>query len=122
MLQREQLALKSLENWTAAATCRTGGHRNAAASRFYYALYQAIRFWADKKGLLRCVEYVPDVHATVASIVGKNGGDCARELREAVNDMYELRVKADYKPEPVEESDLEETVKKAGAARAVFLK
>ena len=87
MALREQLKRKSDENWEAACLCRAGTKWNAAASRYYYSLYNSVRYWADKQNLVKCNDRsIRDVHETMANIVGTNAGANAQELRGVMND------------------------------------
>ena len=118
---RDYLKQKSDENWKAARLCRDGRMFQAAASRFYYALYQASRYWADKCGIVGIKETFPDVHATMANVVGNSAGSEARDCREVMNDLKDLRVRADYRPELVAAEEVEETAQRASAVRGFFL-
>lgn len=121
MLLREYLRRKSDENWEAALLCRNNKMLHAATSRFYYALYQASRYWADKGGIVDILARFPDVHATMANVVGKNAGNNARDFREVMNELAELRIRSDYRPEFLNDSDVNETVERASTVRASFL-
>jgi hypothetical protein len=120
-LLREQLRLKSEENWEAGRLCRENNKPNAATSRYYYALYLSARYWADKRGVMRCADHVPDVHATTAMVVANNAGPNARAFRGIMNALFDLRIIADYRPEPVDLVEVSEVVKQASAARGFFL-
>ena len=120
MNDRDQFKQKSNENWKAAEVLRKD-FKNAAVNRYYYSLYQAIRYWADAKNVFHCSDFVGDVHATVANIVGNNCGKNAREMRGIVNDMREQRVIADYSLDDVVEEEVQPIIQMASAARAEFL-
>ena len=117
----ECLKTKSDENWQAAKLCRDNAFIHAATSRFYYALYQASRYWAAKRELVGLEDFLEDVHATMANIVGCNAGAYAREYRAVMNEMKDLRVRADYRPELLGDADVDEPVKKASVVRCFFL-
>ena len=121
MLLREYLKQKSDENWKAAKLCRAEKMIQAATSRYYYALYQASRYWADKFGFVGLKETFSDVHATMASVVGNNAGSNSRDFRAVMNDLKDLRVRADYRLDILQVEEVEETVQRASAARSFFL-
>src|SRR5262245_21683353 len=120
---RSYFRTKSQENWTAANRCLNDiPLPNAAATRFYYSLFQAARYWADKAGCVSIGDRFDDVHATMANAVGNNAGPRGRELRSTMNDVYDLRIRADYKPEALIADDLDEALRgRAKAARDFFL-
>lgn len=120
-LAHEVFKEKSNENWKAGKLCEEGGFLNAAANRFYYALYQAAVSWGDREGHLPYTGWA-ERHDLVRQTVGQSAGSCAKELRECLNNMFALRTKADYKPVPLRRSELTDKVRQASAARATFLR
>jgi len=118
---REVYRDKSSENWDAGRLCRKDGRVHAAASRFYYSLFQSAIYWCDKHGHLDCREYIPR-HDEVRQYVASNAGTQARELRQVMMNMAELRTKADYKPILLRPVDMKDPVQKASAARSFLLK
>lgn len=122
MAQRDALKEKSHENWQAAELCRENAKINAATSRFYYALYLAVRYWADKFGFIAWHERPADVHECVARVVGQNAGEKAKNYRYLLNDLKGFRQTADYSPESIDDDDrYRDLIEKASAARKFFL-
>jgi len=98
------LLQKSDENWRAGKECLAKGLVNAAASRLYYALFQAIYCFGvsinemeikHRRGVSR--------HEQARKLVTRRIG---REASQPFRDLEGLRSTADYKPEDVPAGDL----------------
>lgn len=110
---------KSDLTWHDGMSCLNEGRFNAAASRLYYAVFQAIYGFAIQRDLMAMDSSEPGRHRTAIRIAGGHGRH-PREAREAVSMLYELRVKADYRPEDVDEPDLRDVLDKANRTRQYF--
>lgn len=85
---------KSDENWHVGNKCLENGDLNAAASRIYYSVFQAVLGWARaKKGF----SGEKGVHSAMSRLMkeGKRDNIYTRTFTELLG----LRVTADYHPE-----------------------
>lgn len=113
---------RSDENWNAGIACQERKYYNSAASRFYYAVYHAVVFWADRKQLISCAKSHAGMHQTLPEKVAEYGGPQGEDYREIFSEMYALRIQADYKPHPVKEKHLKpELLQRANTVRKVML-
>jgi len=92
---------KSDENWRVGNQCLAAGDLNAAASRLYYAVFEAVLYYAKvKKGYVRRPGV--SVHSLMGQYVRSVGK--GRVLYSRVFAMMMgLRETADYEPETPEE-------------------
>ena len=109
------LRLRARENHAAAKLLLGEGQYNAAATRAYYALYQAIVAELEDKGRRPDEFYSPSErdkeavkwpHVTVIRISRAAAG-LEPEEQSVVRLAWEQRLQADYKPEPVQREDIE---------------
>jgi uncharacterized protein (UPF0332 family) len=111
---------KSNENWIAGQKCLDDGNVNAAASRYYYGVLQAVLGWARaKKGYDRTQK--GGVHSKMAEFVrseGKGRDFYGRKFAE----LQSLRETADYQPEPADETDLRSLLPDCEKMREYYLK
>ena len=112
------LAAKSTQTWVEGKECLNQGHINAAASRLYYAVFQSVKGYAIHKGEMT-MDDDNGVHRTVLNIVYGGGGK-GKYYRRKLNELFQLRVIADYKPEPVNKADLEELLAVAEEMRVYY--
>ena len=110
---------KSNENWSVGRYCLDNGHVNAAASRLYYAVFNAVLVWARaKKGYEGTGSSVHGDMYRLLRVEGKARFRYAPLLR----DMRELREVADYQPDSPDVNDLQSMMKVCGEMREYYLK
>lgn len=120
---RDTFKARSAENWEAAVASQDNQRFNAAANRYYYAVYQAVVYWADQKKLVRCDKSHAGFHQTLPELLAEHGGDSGKDFRDVFADVYALRLQADYKPNPVAERHLRrDLIRKADVVRKSLLK
>ena len=94
---------KSSQNLDVGKECLANSQYDAAASRVYYAVFQAVLNWVRvKKGFVK----QNDVHGAITRLM--KVGTSSHLYHESFNNLRILRVKADYDPEPVEREELED--------------
>lgn len=98
----ENLLCKSKANFDLALDLKENGKFNAAANRFYYSVFQAVKAYAVSKGEME-MDARNDVHATASAIVKNTERRYHRTIREACN----MRIKSDYLKEDVGKSELD---------------
>lgn len=114
---------KSEQNWLAAEACRKERLYDAAASRLYYSVFQAVYLSAKAKR-------VPGVdiperkdqgskHSAMITFVKVVGGSTQRRV---YLELRALRETADYEPEPVEQAKYEALVQGAAEIRDCYLR
>jgi uncharacterized protein (UPF0332 family) len=96
-----KLLAKSKANFGIAIDLKDKGEYNAAANRFYYSIFQAVKAYAVEKGKMRVGER-DHVHPK-AKQIAKDEDERYFDLME---DAYEMRTKADYLSEDVEQNEL----------------
>ena len=117
------LRQKSEQNWQAGELCFGREMFDAAASRFYYATFQAVyRYFCMHPAT--CIDIPTPAnqskHIQVERGVASFEKDIARARRNFKR-MKSLRVTADYDPEPVNKKKLFDTKKEADKVRKFFL-
>ncbi len=118
-MQREVFRKKSEENWHSAMACIKKKRYNAAASRFYYAVLFAARYWTDKKEYYTIHKKTHGIHVTIRKSIEDYG---TKKHSEVFNELQGLRVTADYRLEHVTEKDLpDRLLAEAGRSHAYFL-
>lgn len=104
------LFTKSKKSWETAEKLWDEGEVNGAANRYYYSVFQAIKADMVQVGEMT-VDEQHEVHGKAGRFLkGQN-----RTLWEVFDDLRELRATADYLPDPVDASVLEEL--RAGAKK-----
>jgi len=94
---------KSAQNLNVGKECLENGQYDAAASRIYYAVFQAVLNWARaKKGF---GERRDGVHGAIARLM--NEGTSSYQYHIAFLKARRLREKADYDPDPVTMEELD---------------
>jgi len=111
---------KSEENWRVGTQCLDDGDLNVAASRIYYATFQAVLAWASAKK-----EYIynprESAHSKMYRYVRSEGK--ARALYGRVlADMQGLRETADYQPDPPDKEQLKELLPDCKRIQDYYLK
>lgn len=99
----ESLLCKSKENFELALDLKKNGKFDAAANRFYYSVFQAVKAYAVSKGKMRMDES-DRVHKKAREIVKDDGS----EYLDTIEEAHDLRTKADYFPEEVHPYELEQ--------------
>lgn len=98
----ESLLRKSNENFGLALELKERGMLNAAANRFYYSVFQAVKAYAVAKDKMKMGDD-KGVHAQASSVVRETERQYHRTIREACD----MRVKADYLEEDISTSELD---------------
>ena len=114
-----QFALKSDNNWKAGEAALKAGMLDAAASRFYYALFEAVWGYGESKNLVE--RDAIDKHAKAAEVVFNAGGANASLCRETYGKLKACRVIADYHPEPLKQGRLTILLQHANQIRQHFI-
>ena len=110
---------KSDENWRVGQRCLAEGDVNAAASRLYYAVFQAVLWYATcKKGYVRSKS--ESAHREMAQHVWDTGKGRAQYGRSFTK-MMALRVTADYDPESASLVEMKALLADCHATRQHFL-
>jgi len=110
---------KSDENWDVGTRCLQSGQTNAAASRLYYAVCQAVYEFANKKEGYTYQGY--GFHTRMASTV-RNHGKQSRYYWERFGDLMDLRTKADYDRDSPTDEEVSDILTDANAIRTFFFK
>ena len=92
---------KSKENFELALELKEDGRLNAAANRFYYSAFQAVKAYAVSTGKMR-IEEDSGVHYKVKQIAK----DEDKKYRDVMEDAYSFRVTADYLAEGIQDYEL----------------
>jgi uncharacterized protein (UPF0332 family) len=108
-------AEKSEHTWAEGKSCLDHGMINAAANRIYYAVFQAVKGFAIHRNLWT-METSDSVHRDALKIVYGEGGK-GIFFRRRLNELFALRTIADYTPEGVDKTELEELLKDADSIR-----
>lgn len=99
--ESESLLAKSKENFELALDLKDDEKYNAAANRFYYSIFQAVKAYAIEKGKMS-MEGRKEVHSSALRLVRAENEDYYETMSEACN----LRAKADYLAESIEKNEL----------------
>ncbi|MBQ2632543.1 MAG: HEPN domain-containing protein [Kiritimatiellae bacterium] len=97
----ESLLGKSKENFDLALELKEDGRLNAAANRFYYSAFQAVKAYAVSTGKMR-IDENSGVHYKVKQIAT----DEDKKYRDVMEDACTLRVTADYLAEDIQDYEL----------------
>lgn len=109
---------KSDENWRVGERCLEDGDLNAAASRIYYAVFQAVLGWARaRKGY----SGTQDSHAAMYRYVS-NEGRHYQFYGKRFKLLRGLRETADYAPDTPGESQIKALIADGEQIRKFFLK
>ena len=109
---------KSDENWKVGQRCLQDGDLNAATSRLYYGLFQAVLAWARaKKGYAKTDGLHGDMCRFVSS-EGKARHLCGPKLIR----LRSLRETADYQTDTPAENVLRDLLPVCEQMRAAYLK
>ena len=100
MKMRPALIEKSDESWELANQLRTDGKFDAAANRYYYSLFQAVKAYAVKVGKMREDEKV-SVHLAVKRVIREEHEDV-----RVFGDAMEMRERGDYQSDHVADIEL----------------
>lgn len=85
-------------SWSAGQLLLENGDPNGAANRFYYAAFQAVRGYFVKRQKV-AINEADGIHGKLKKLLHSN-------WKDTFEDPGELRVTADYLPDPVQEADL----------------
>lgn len=109
---------KSNENWRVGNRCLQDGDLNAATSRLYYGVCQAVLAWARaKKGYTKTV----GIHGDMCRFVQTEGK--ARNLYgPKFVALRGLRETADYQPDSPDLDELHDVLDVCGRMRDAYLK
>lgn len=116
------LDVKAEENWRAYHNCMSDKCYNAAASRLYYAVFQVIFLWAQKKKDYKD-NPTKNVHKEMIELVKQTDEHqqkpfTVRDLRE----LKELRRVADYERDMLNKEEIVRHEPLANSMRMWFLK
>lgn len=114
------LATKSDQTWDEGTDCLYRGQVNTAANRIYYAVFQAVKGFAIQRGDMT-IESREGVHRKALEIVRGEGGR-GNYYRRILNELFSLRVTADYMPESVEKKELEDLLTEADSIRKHYIR
>ncbi len=93
------LIAKSDENWDLANQLRSDGKYDAAANRFYYSLFQAVKAYAIKTGKMKEEDNI-SVHSVAKGIIREDHEDY-----RLFGDAMEMRERGDYQSDHVAASE-----------------
>lgn len=91
------------ENWKVGTSCLDEGDLNVAASRIYFATFQAVLIFFRSKPSFK--EPSAGVHSAVLRELRDMGGRNI-PVRNNLRDLKELRETADYAPETPEKEEI----------------
>lgn len=103
----ETLYCKARRNWELGERLLLGGEYDAAANRFYYGLFQAVKARLVEEGKLDESEEI-GVHGKVKKLLR------SEHLKDTFEDFRGLRETADYCVEHVEGKDFEFNLMRRG--------
>jgi uncharacterized protein (UPF0332 family) len=110
---------KSAQTWEEGNDCLVRGLVNTAANRIYYSVFQAVKGFAIQRRIMT-MESSENVHRAVLQIVWADGKGAY--FRRRLNELFGLRVIADYKAESVDKSELEELLDDADRIRKYYIR
>ena len=112
---------KSDNTWTDAVSILDQLRFNAAANRFYYAVFQAVYSHALERGIIAAEDDV-GLHGKARRIVRSTGYQ-SRKYTEVFDRLLDLRTRADYRPEDIEPDEIDaDLLRDADALRLYFSK
>jgi len=111
---------KSAKTWDEGKDCLYRGLVNTAANRIYYSVFQAIKGFAIQRGTMT-MDTSDKVHRQALEIVGSGGGQGCF-FRRRLNELFGLRVIADYKAENVDSGELENLLDDADRIRRYYIR
>lgn len=110
---------KSDENWKVVSMCLQHGTLNAAASRLYYAVFQAVLGYAiAKKGYI----HDPGVSAHKSMWAYVSDTPEGKFFGPVFKKLMSLRLTADYEPETPTETNIKSLMGNSGSMRQYFFK
>jgi uncharacterized protein (UPF0332 family) len=114
------LGKKSDQTWAEGKNCLSLGLIDTATSRMYYAVFQAVKGFAVQRGSMT-MDTPDGVHRKILEVV-QGGGGIGRHYRRQLNELFGLRVIADYMPESVLKNDLEDLMEVADEIRMYHIR
>lgn len=112
---------KSDNTWNDAVAILDQLRFNAAANRFYYAVFQAVYSHALDRAIISADDEV-GLHGKARRIV-RSTGHQSRKYTDVFDQLLDLRTRADYCPEDVEPEDLDaDLLRDANSLRLYFSK
>lgn len=111
---------KSAQTWEEGNDCLVRGLVNTAANRIYYSVFQAIKGFAIQSGRWT-MDTSDNVHGEALKIVAGQGGR-GLFFRRRLNELCGLRIIADYKPETVNQKELEDLLEDADCIRKHYIR
>lgn len=100
-----KFAPKSDQNWALAKELHQLGHLDAAANRYYYSVFQAVKGYAV--GISRMSEAEHDgVHSKILRIVQDHSSYNGAFYRRRLNALLTERINGDYYSYSVDPADL----------------
>lgn len=109
---------KSEANWSSAyVLLESERNVNAAANRFYYSVFQAVKAFAVARD-----GFNPEDHKEVHRKMGEVVGKYESTLKHDFDELLGLRKQADYEPDAVDERYLKSLLHNADILRQAFLR
>ena len=110
---------KSDENWSEGYRCYESNSLNVAASRLYYAVFQAVLFYAREKQ-----HYGRDenhsVHSDMVKLLRREYVGHPYQIKAFLG-LLKLRKMADYDPDNPQKTEIQPLLNDANSMRAFFL-
>ncbi len=107
---------KSDENWRVGTQCLSDGDLNVAASRIYYATFQAVLGWARAK---KAFTQEHNVHSAIQRLMKEGKG--ANVYTRTLSELQGLRETADYAPEAPSVEELNELIPEGQKIREYYI-
>jgi uncharacterized protein (UPF0332 family) len=110
---------KSKENWNCGISLLGQGSFNAATSRLYYGLFQAVLLYARKRS--DYAETRDNKHVKMIEVVSKDPTN-GKSYRRLLYDFKKHRETADYDPDPVDIAEVKRILNDCQLMREHYLK
>lgn len=111
-----RMKAKSSENWEAGYACLTAKRYNAAANRFYYSIFQAVLWYAQKRQGYIYKKGESRVHGDMMEALAK-APMATKEEKRTLKHFCLLRETADYQTDTPREQDLKDFLYKGQCLR-----
>lgn len=102
---------KSDSTWDEGLEILSQGMVNSAASRLYYAVFMAPFFYFLKRHQIQ--QNDPGLHGKVRNLAASHVKG-KEKCRDTMSTLFDLRIRADYTPEEIEEYELDEKLREDG--------
>lgn len=112
---------KSIENWDAGCICLDHGKNNAAASRFYYSVFQAVLWWAERKQAYTYTRGESHIHGDMMVKMNQDA-TASRADKYLFREFQLLRQTADYQADTPTRAQIEALLYEGQFLRERYLK